>query len=531
MKIIKRINSREVVYLVIIVILAVMAVVSVSIFTLLNINKIKPGTNIELQGKKSEKLNALLQDKLLKQSTLENIFSIYNGITDPSISSVKSNRGDYYTNIKVFSFNQKIDYSLNNNDDSIQFEYKKMKVLMRLGSSKVWVGEKLISFDLAPTTFNGELFLPNTMVEYFYKLFEKVFTHIEYNEFTFLNVFSKSNFGKLSGIYKSEGDYYARNIYESNSSGSILLSNKNNEVLSLVSFNIASRKMIFITKSNSKTLSEIINNKFTNIKDFPDDAELSNDEELVYWQDGELLQIYDILKKTSFALPKKDFQNGVFENIFGVGKLKIIGAKYSSQTDYSVDFVDSSLKESTLVKRNGNIQLISDIIVSPSKKYFIWHTQDGYEVVNKSSLEKVIELKSAGWPVWISKEKICFIINEAISEVDLSNGATSQFEQSISLENILFGKEYLCKMTNDFAIFIQKRNGEVVVKISKNTEFPDNIKEIKLLLNSESNTINVKQFGGNNILISDSSRYWLINIASGELYFSKINEVELGYLF
>ena len=514
MKFDKQINSNNFIYILIVITLAAMAIVSVAFFTAIDTG--------QRQNKYQEKqltyfspvLSRLEQNSWVKQSVLKQIQTITNGVATEKTDALWEFSNKTYSNIEALSDKYKLQVEINKSDDLFSFIFLKKLAYLRLGSNKLIYDEKLYELDGAPQMYNQKIFLPNSFTAFFEKLAGNDYTWGVSDNKAYLNYFSMKN---KVGIFK----------VDKKTLNDVL----NDEVNAVSSCNLKGKHLLFVFAKQNNWLLEWNSGRFDKIKMFLKESEISRDCESVFWQDSQSVKIYNIETGKTFQLEKKDFQSGFLEGTFGVGNVEIEGIKYSDSKNYFVDFLKQNSVEACLIKIDGRVMLLTDIINSPNRNLFIKRNGGLFEVFEKSSDMRKAVFYSDVKPSWLSDKLVCFQFDGATSVIDLSIGIQKNIEENnLILEKVLKSNSKT-KTTEDYFVSFQQNNSEATIEISKNNTIPKISNSYRILVDANSSKFSITQIGTNYLFIRDELQCWVINVLTAEMLYSKLEKEEINFLF
>ncbi len=510
----KQINSHNIIYILIVTALAAMAIVSVAFFTAIDTGQRQNKYQEKQLTYYSPVLSRLEQNSWVKQSVLKQIQTVTNGVTTEKMGALWEFSGKTYSNLKVLADKYQLKVKISKNDDLFSFLFLKKLAYLRLGSTKLLYDEKLYELEGAPQMYDQEIFLPNSFIAFFEKMAGQNFTWGVSDNKAYLNYFSLKNGEVISKVDKKTLDDAIKD-----------------EVISVSTCNLSGRHLLFVSAKLNNWLLEWNAGQFNKLKTFLKESEISKDCESIFWQDSQSIRIYNIATGKTYQLEKKDFQSGFLEGVFGVGDVELEGIEYSDSKNYYVDFLKTNSAESCLIKIDGNVTLLTDIINSPNRTLFIKENGGFFEVFEKSSDMRKAVFYSDAKPTWLSNKLLSFQFDGVTSVLNLSTGIQKNIEEPNLILGKVFKSNSKTKTTEDYFINFQENGSETIIEISKNNSIPKAAKSYRLLVGTNSDKFSITQIGPNYLFIRDELQCWFVNVLTEEMLYSKLEKEEINFIY
>jgi len=511
----KRFDTRNAIYISTIFLLFVMAISSIVFYAIIDINKRQQKKTESLPALNIPTLEQLPQNAWIKQSQAKKINSIENAINNSSQKVLIDTAKNPYITIEYLAAKYNVAYNYSESDDVLTFSFNFEKVFARLGSLNILVGNTHLTLDRAPFEYDGQIYLPYSMIELFEGKNHEVFSWMNSDSKAYYNSIKKADSPpllkfKFESFIVSAIDSYSEEVIST-------FDYKTMTVNKIQPINITNKYYIFVNKNDNCSLLELKAGALEEVREFPTNAAVSLIGESIYWQDNDNLHFYNMIKGSEDFLNKKDFQNGFFESIFGVGNVSIIDINFVNSANYFVDFVDSNSDESCIVKNEDDTKQFLNINLSPNRSYFFKKGDNSFEVYEKSTGEKLWDLSIANAPVWINDKELIYSSSSMMIKVDVISGVQTRLENSQRFFDDLLKNKWQPYSTKNFLVLVQQSGSEAIIQFTGNDDFSKVSKEFHILIDSKSSDFKVVQ-KGKCIILSDKSSTWLINTTTGEVF-------------
>ena len=515
----KKINLKNSIYMLIIALFVATAIISIVSYVMIDFSH-RQKIHGNSQALPSNPVVQLLpQNAWLKQSQLKIINSVINASYTEKLGALSDNYGNTYVNFKLLKNKYNLSISISKSEDVIYFIFLGKNAYLRLGSNQILFDGKVQKFESSPLEYDGTIYIPAIMVEFFEKQMGSYFSWAAFDGKVYLNtilVKNKVDFFKVSNDFTS---ITIKDVFD-DKLVAVFKTVKEN-ITKIVPVYFGKRYLLFVSTSQNNILLELRDHIIRKVQIFPKNSALSKDGKSIFWQDFDNLQAYNIGEERLFKLNKKDFENGFFERIFGVGEFKVISVSYKNSNEYSVDFIDSNDNEACLKKSKDGTKLFSDIISSPNRCLFIMKTDNYYEVFNKVSGVRKAIFYSTVVPVWISNNFVCFKYDGVLREIDLLSGLQKEVNNQNQILDKVFKNGWKVRVTNDYLVVIQQSTSGTIIEVAKNHILPKDSQTFNLQVDTNSTDFSVSQRGNKSIIVTDSKISWLINVNSNQVFFTK----------
>ena len=359
----KQINANEVIYVFIVIVLAFMAVASVAVYTSLDAaqRQRKSGTT---QPTIYNQINLKLpQNDWLKQSELKAIRTLTNGVGDENLNALWEFSGKSYVRLSVLENRYHLNVMRSKSDDLIYFTLNGKLTYLRLGASQMMYGNQLIPFVGAPEEYNGEIFLPNTMVGFIEEEMGILYSWAVSDDKAYVNYYSQASAFDFFKITRQERALSIQGVLNKQSAMKVWTAEET-PIRSITPCHVPEKLLLFVQGGNKNFLlskEEIVVESLVKIKIFTAQSKINQDGTMVFWQDDAFLQIYDIMNDKINRILKKDFQTGFLENVFGIGEVTLTGAKFKDSSHYYVDFKASNGTDACIFRNGESTEILSDL--------------------------------------------------------------------------------------------------------------------------------------------------------------------------
>lgn len=515
----KKINLKNSIYILIIAIFVATAIISAVSYVMIDFShrqKIHEDSQVLL----SNPIDKLLpQNSWLKQSQLKMIDSVANASYTENSGALSDNFGNTYVNFEVLKNKYNLSISISKSEDIISFIFSGKNAYLRLGSNQILFDGKVRKFESSPLEYDGTIYIPAIMVGFFEKQMGSYFSWAAFDDKVYLNTISAKNKVEFFKVSNDSTSITIKDVFD-DKLVAVFETVKEN-ITKIVPVYFGKRYLLFVSTSQNNILLELTDNTIYKVRTFSKNSELSKDGKSIFWQDFDNLQAYNIGKEKLFKLNKKEFENGFFERIFGVGEFKVISVNYKNSNEYSVDFIDSNDNEACLKKSKDGTKLFSGIISSPNRSLFIMKTDNYYEVFNKISGVRKAIFYSTVIPVWLSNNFVCFKYDGVLREIDLLSGLQKEVNNQNQILDKVFKNGWKVRVTNDYLVVIQQSTSGTIIEVAKNLILPKDSQTFNLQVDTNSSDFSVSQRGNKSIIVTDFKISWLINVDSNQIFCTK----------
>jgi len=528
-----QINANEVIYVFIVLVLAFMAVASVAVYTSLGAAQRQRESDATQPAIYNQINLKLPQNDWLKQSELKAIRLLINGAAEENLSALWEFSGKSYVRLSMLENRYQLNVTRSKSDDLIYFKLKGKLIYLRLGATQMLYDNQLLSFVGAPEEYNGEIYLPNSMVEFIEEEMGTLYSWAVSDDKAYVNYFAHDSAFDIYKITRQDRALSILGLLNKKSAMKVWTAEET-PIRSITPCHVPEKLLLFVQGGNKNFLlskEEIVVESLVVTRIFPAQSKINQDGTIVFWQDDAFLQIYDIMNDKKNRILKKDFQTGFLESVFGIGEVTLTDAKFTDASHYYVDFKASNGTDTCIFRNGESAKILSNLISSPDRSRYIIKTGSYYEVFEKSSELRKAVFYASETPIWMSDNILVFRYNGKNETIDLSTGLQKDIGETNQVADNLFRAGLKTKATATFFVTGLQNGNEATIDFSSNRKIPNRMNSFRLLIDTNSADFSVSQRGKNKLILRDATHCWIINTNTSEVYCATLNQGEVGFLF